>query len=344
MMSTTAAQECDLLTDSCQLAFDLVCDDGSPGSVTSACSPNSDCFDCDPFQAFRFFGCGRCIANGGNYCEMADGSPVCSDPAIAALVPSACSFGGGTHFMSLCPCVQSDTPYDAGFGGCPTYAEGLDNHEFCASDVDSNGVLAAEACTECGSCELVSSPSPAPSPSPNGGTPVPISSNRGSPVPTSPNNGDGGGLSAGAGAGIAVGSVVILVAAAGAAWVAKSRCGAKPNAAKEEDEYHRTGRNTEDEDTRAGTTSSPNPGYRRPASDPPTRPPPTVPAAPTRVRPENGPRFKDQAQSRCHPTRYTSAARPTVNNNDASLPPLVEAVVITDDSPDRTDEVERLDP
>ena len=49
-------------------------------------------------------------------------------------------------------CVETDAPFDAGFGDCSTYAEGLINNGFCLTDVDSNGVVAADACAECGQC------------------------------------------------------------------------------------------------------------------------------------------------------------------------------------------------
>ena len=49
-------------------------------------------------------------------------------------------------------CVATETPFDAGFGRCSTYAEGLGNNIFCDQDVDSNGVRAQDACAECGAC------------------------------------------------------------------------------------------------------------------------------------------------------------------------------------------------
>ena len=50
------------------------------------------------------------------------------------------------------PCVETEAPFDAGFGDCSTYAEGQSNNGFCSSDVDSNGILAQDACAECGVC------------------------------------------------------------------------------------------------------------------------------------------------------------------------------------------------
>jgi len=96
--------DCDLLNDPCPFTLDLECDDPSG---LNFCPANSDCFDCDPFQQFRFQGCGPCVAEGGRYCETADGTPVCSDPDIAALAPNACSGGGGTPYASICAAVPS---------------------------------------------------------------------------------------------------------------------------------------------------------------------------------------------------------------------------------------------
>ena len=89
--AVVAQGSCDLFNDPCQFTLDLECDDPTGLNL---CPANSDCFDCDPFQQFQ--GCDACIANGGRYCETALGTPVCSDPAIAALAPNACFGGGGT--------------------------------------------------------------------------------------------------------------------------------------------------------------------------------------------------------------------------------------------------------
>jgi len=58
-------------------------------------------------------------------------------------------------------CIVGETPFDAGFGDCSTYAEGLINNSFCDQDVDSNGVVAQDACAECGLCVApVTNPDP----------------------------------------------------------------------------------------------------------------------------------------------------------------------------------------
>ena len=87
---------CNLLDDPCRFSFDLQCDAGM------FCAANTDCFDCDPFQQFRDQGCNACVANGGQYCEKVEGTPVCSSPEIASLVPDACSRFGGTLYTSTC--------------------------------------------------------------------------------------------------------------------------------------------------------------------------------------------------------------------------------------------------
>jgi len=73
-------------------------------------------------------------------------------------------------------CVATDTPFDAGFGDCSTYADGLTNNFFCDQDVDSNGVVAQDACAECGVCVIddTTVPPPAVTVSP---TPAPSTNN-----------------------------------------------------------------------------------------------------------------------------------------------------------------------
>ena len=45
--------------------------------------------------------------------------------------------------------------FDAGFGGCTTYAASLPNHQHCATDaMPPFNLLAEDACTECGKCGL----------------------------------------------------------------------------------------------------------------------------------------------------------------------------------------------
>ena len=76
--------------------------------------------------------------------------------------------------QSLETCVETSAPFNAGFGDCSTYAEGLGNNAFCDQDVDSNGILAQDACAECGVCEDAESPTPTP-PTPTPGGPALVS-------------------------------------------------------------------------------------------------------------------------------------------------------------------------
>jgi len=48
-------------------------------------------------------------------------------------------------------CQGDSSTWDAGFGGCSTYAPGESNDFFCDSDL-SGGLYAQEACEECGQC------------------------------------------------------------------------------------------------------------------------------------------------------------------------------------------------
>ena len=68
----------------------------------------------------------------------------------------ATSLPTSTTSQQQLPCLETTTEaaplFDAGFGDCSTYAQGQSNNSFCSSDVDSNGILAQDACAECGVC------------------------------------------------------------------------------------------------------------------------------------------------------------------------------------------------
>jgi hypothetical protein len=73
---------------------------------------------------------------------------------ILALRNSTECNGGAAHF-------------DAGYGGCATYAS--ENKDYCQSDLDKKtGAVAAEVCPECGTCTESKTPTPSPSPTPGG--------------------------------------------------------------------------------------------------------------------------------------------------------------------------------
>jgi hypothetical protein len=51
---------------------------------------------------------------------------------------------------AYCESPPSGLPYYAGYGSCGTYAAGQPNYNYCLLDRDSNGILAFDACAECG--------------------------------------------------------------------------------------------------------------------------------------------------------------------------------------------------
>jgi len=54
--------------------------------------------------------------------------------------------------QTLASCVGDRNTFNASFGNCLTYVVGRRNHDFCASDKDSNGKSAAQTCSECLVC------------------------------------------------------------------------------------------------------------------------------------------------------------------------------------------------
>ena len=130
-------QGCDVLADSCDFAQDFECDAGT------FCPDNTDCFDCDPFQQYGSLGCQGCVANGGQYCETAAGTPVCSSPEVAAALPGACSDGGGTAFTTTC---TTTTPGD---GICNV----LDDSCVYAVDFECDASIFCPANTDCFDCD-----------------------------------------------------------------------------------------------------------------------------------------------------------------------------------------------
>ena len=98
---------CDIYSDPCTLRFNLVCNAGR------SCPAGTDCFDCDPLQAYRNMGCETCVAKGGEYCLTGKGVPFCSSPDIARKVPKACTATGGSEYSSICPSVRQPVPAPA---------------------------------------------------------------------------------------------------------------------------------------------------------------------------------------------------------------------------------------
>jgi LPXTG-motif cell wall-anchored protein len=50
-------------------------------------------------------------------------------------------------------CVGNADTWDAGYGRCSSYADGMTNHYYCRAD-SSQGFIAMQVCSECGGCEM----------------------------------------------------------------------------------------------------------------------------------------------------------------------------------------------
>jgi hypothetical protein len=70
---------------------------------------------------------------------------VCTDSPVTTAAPVPTNDGG------LPDCQGDDATWDAGWGNCPTYAEGESNHSWCDKD-EKDGFLAEQVCSECGKC------------------------------------------------------------------------------------------------------------------------------------------------------------------------------------------------
>jgi hypothetical protein len=99
--SSTACTVEDFVFDDCSYDADGVCDAG-----TALCTnEQSDCFDCDPCQAYAT-SCAACTAAANClWCAVPSlGVAVCSSELIAAIVPNICINSGsdGTSYQSTC--------------------------------------------------------------------------------------------------------------------------------------------------------------------------------------------------------------------------------------------------
>lgn len=55
---------------------------------------------------------------------------------------------------SLVDCVGDYESFSTIYGDCPSYSDLYQNHAWCNSDADSAGILARQACPECGACAI----------------------------------------------------------------------------------------------------------------------------------------------------------------------------------------------
>jgi hypothetical protein len=85
---------CSPETDTCTSKNDGQCDAGGVN-----CPAGTDCFDCDPCQAYKD-DCDLCTKAGCMYCSTDTGS-VCNSPALANA--TVCADKGGTGYVSTCP-------------------------------------------------------------------------------------------------------------------------------------------------------------------------------------------------------------------------------------------------
>jgi len=121
----------------------------APGSATSECSatPNwhAGYGACDTYAP-------GLITNGAEnyaYCDM--------DKSRTGVMASETCEECGTCFRL--PSCASVANWHAGYGSCDTYAEGLitngaENYAYCDQDKSRAGVMASEACEECGQCSI----------------------------------------------------------------------------------------------------------------------------------------------------------------------------------------------
>jgi len=81
------------------------------------------------------------------WCSMAVENPELPFDQAGACSVSVCK-------NSQPDCVQTTTPFDAGWGTCETYAQDINlNYDYCDEDADDSGLHASEACAECGKCK-----------------------------------------------------------------------------------------------------------------------------------------------------------------------------------------------
>ena len=121
--------------------------------------------------------CGKCIEDKDNVSGQEVLKGGCKPPEEATKV-----------------CVVTQQEWFAEYGGCDTYHPDADesNFAYCGEDVDDNGVVAEDACPECGLCydAPTASPTESPTESPN----IPSTP---APVVTTTTNSDSGGVTTG---------------------------------------------------------------------------------------------------------------------------------------------------
>jgi hypothetical protein len=83
---------CDSTKDTCPYKFDGACDAGGICGATT----NSDCYDCDPCQAYRFQGCTACTA-AKEGCVWCDADASCLSPKTTLPIFPQCQASNYTR-------------------------------------------------------------------------------------------------------------------------------------------------------------------------------------------------------------------------------------------------------
>jgi hypothetical protein len=144
---------CNVLTDTCASSwqYDLDCD--ADGIL---CDPGSDCFDCDPCQAYAL-DCEACVAEGCWYASFPSSLypdtdiGICSSYGIASVVPSIAINEGGTPYQSSC--TSSGEP--VGFTTCDFDADSCSYQLDGVCDAD--GICSSNSdCFDCDPCQAYS--------------------------------------------------------------------------------------------------------------------------------------------------------------------------------------------
>jgi hypothetical protein len=106
---TITSYSCDGSGDTCRYTFNGVCD--ANGLICAAV--NSDCFDCDPCQAYRFQGCEACTS-APEGCQWCGADASCKSPGVT--IPETMMTCAQSDFVASCPASTtaffSDPLYD----------------------------------------------------------------------------------------------------------------------------------------------------------------------------------------------------------------------------------------
>jgi hypothetical protein len=123
----------------------------TPNETGKTCQGDSDTWNagwglCDTYAAgaSNHYWCDKDVGPNGLYAQdVCSECGACTDSDVTTAPPVPTNDGN--------QCVGDDATWDAGWGGCSTYAEGETNHWWCDKD-EKDGFLAEQVCSECGKC------------------------------------------------------------------------------------------------------------------------------------------------------------------------------------------------